>query len=66
MLLFVVLAKYMADVLAQETFNALAKLLNAINVFLVHLPIHSGAWMEGGDFLVDLVIPRNVCHQVLN
>src|SRR5437867_10830794 len=56
----------MTNVLAQETLNALAEFLHPINVFLLHSPIGPRLWSERRNFLVDLVIPGNVCDQVFD
>src|SRR5882724_882772 len=63
---FIVLAQNVADVLAKKALNALAEFLHPINVFLLHSPIGPSLWSERGNFLVDLVIPRNVCDQVFD
>jgi hypothetical protein len=59
-------AQHVADVLAQETFDALAELLRAIDVVLLPLPLGAFARLEGRAALVHLVVPRHVRHQVLD
>jgi hypothetical protein len=61
-----VLAKDVADVLAEKTFDALAKFLDAINIELGNLPLGVGARLEGGNFFVDVVVPGDVGDQILN
>src|SRR5437773_2681161 len=56
----------MTNVLAEETLNALAEFLNAVNVFLLHSPIRASFGLESRNLLVDLVIPRNICDQVFD
>src|SRR5438128_461987 len=60
LLLLLVIAQHVADVLAEETFNALAKLLNPIDVALIHLPFNVRARCEGRNPLVDFVIPGDI------
>src|SRR5690606_23762621 len=56
-----VLAQHMADVLAQEALDALAELLHAVDVGLMHGPASVGvvglARLEGLDALLDAVVP---------
>src|SRR5262245_8036089 len=61
--------QHVADVLAQEAFDALAELLHAIHILLTHagVPIRGpGERTEGRDPLVLLVVPGDVGHQVLD
>ena len=62
----VVLAEDVANVLAQETFDALAKFLDAINIVLGDLPVGAGLGLEGGDFFVDAVVPGDVGDEILD
>src|SRR5258708_6815520 len=64
--LLVVFAKNMTNVLAEKAFDALAKLLDAIDIQLRGFPFHSPAGLEGRDFVVDTVVPRNVGDKVFN
>jgi len=61
-----VIAENVADVLAEKTFDALAKFLDAIDVALVHFPFDIFSGLERGDFLVDLVIPGDVGDKVFD
>src|SRR5712692_10012116 len=63
--LLVVIAQYVANVLTKKALNALAKLLHAIDLALIHLPFHVWPGGERRDFLVDAVIPGNVGDEVL-
>jgi len=63
---FGVIAENVADVLAEKTFDALAKFLDAIDVALIHFPFDVFARLEGGDFLVDLVVPGDVGDEVFD
>src|SRR5882672_10435467 len=65
-LVFAVIAKNVANVLTEKTFNTFAKFLDAVNVALIHLPFNAGLRFEGWDFLVDLVIPRDVGDEILD
>jgi len=64
--LFVVLAKNMTNVLAEEAFDAFAKLLDAIDIQLRNFPFHSLAGLEGRDFAVDTIVPGNVGDKVFD
>src|SRR5258705_6218368 len=64
------LAQDVADVLAQETLDALPEFLHAVDVGLRHAP---GAirrvrrpWREGLDLLLHSKVPRHVRHQILD
>ena len=67
---FPMLAQHVADVLAQKTLDALAELLHAIDVRLLHAPGAVGrvglARPELLDGLLDSEIPGNVGHQIAN
>ena len=63
---FRVIAKDVADVLAEETFDALAKFLSAVNVVLGHFPLNVRGRRERGDFFVHRIIPGNVCDEILD
>src|ERR1700733_2131728 len=65
LLLLAVVAQDEADILAEEALNALAKLLYAIYVPLVHLPNGVRARLERRDLLIDSEIPGHVGDQVL-
>ena len=66
----VVLAKHVADVLAQEALDALAELLHAVDVALLHPPRTvrrvGGPRLESRDLLLDPEVPRDVRDQVLD
>src|SRR6266478_2719052 len=62
---FLVIAQHMADVLAKEAFNALAKLLHAIDFVLIHLPFDVRPRGKWRDCFVDAVIPRDVGNKIL-
>src|SRR5262249_21134824 len=63
--LLVMVAQHVADILAQEALDAFAEFLNAVNIFLIHLPV--GAWLgrEGRNLAIDAVVPGNVGDQIL-
>jgi hypothetical protein len=63
---FTVITENVADVLAEKTFDAFAKFLDAINVALIHFPFDAGLRFEGGDLFVDLVIPGNVGDEIFD
>jgi hypothetical protein len=65
-IVFGVIAENVADVLAEKTFDALAKFLNAIYVALVHFPFDIFSRLEGGDFAIDLVVPGDVGDEVFD
>ena len=51
---------HMADILAEETFDALVEFLDAVDVFLHHAVSSIGLsrfWCEGADAFVDFVVP---------
>jgi hypothetical protein len=56
----------MANVLAEKAFYAFAEFLHAIDVALIHLPVHTFARFECGNFPVYFVIPRDVGDQILD
>ena len=66
----VVVADDVADILAQEALNALAELLHAVNVLLVHGPgaisIVRLARLERLDGLLDAEVPADIRDQVAN
>src|SRR5579872_7001223 len=64
--LLIVVAQNVANVLAQETLDALPKFLNAIRIFLIKLPIRALLGLERRNLFVDLVIPGNVGHQIFD
>jgi len=64
--LFVVFAKNVTNVLAEEAFDAFAKLLDAIDIQLRNSPFHSLAGLEGRDFAVDTIVPGNVGDKVFD
>jgi len=66
LLLLVVLAKNVTNVLTEKAFDALAKLLDAIDVQLRDSPFHSLTGFEGRDFAVDTIVPGNVGNKVFN
>src|SRR5437588_9391549 len=66
----VMIAQHVADVLAEKTLDALAKFLNAIHFLLGHAPgaVRSvgRTRREGRNLFVDLVVPGNIRHQILD
>jgi hypothetical protein len=66
LLLLVVFAKDVAHILAEKAFDALAKLLDAVDIELGDFPLHSLAGFESRDFAVDTVIPGNVGDKVFD
>jgi hypothetical protein len=64
--LLAVVAQDVADILTKEAFNALTKLLHAIDVPLVHLPHDTSPWLERRDLPIDAEVPGNVSHQILD
>ncbi len=66
----VMVADDVADILAQEALNALAELLHAVDVLLVHGPgaisIVRLAGLERLDGLLDAEVPTDVRDQVTN
>ena len=64
----VMVAQYMADILAEKTFDALAEFLHAVNVLLRHAPGAVRrvrlARIEFLDLLFDPEIPRNIRRQI--
>src|SRR5256885_10191334 len=65
-IVFGVVTQNVANVLAEKTFDALAKFLNAVDVALVHFPFDVFSGLERGDFLVDLVVPGDVGDEILD
>src|SRR6266566_7410244 len=64
-----VVAQHVAHVLAEEALDALAELLHPVDVRLLHAPGAvglGGLRLKGRDALVDLVVPGDVGHQVLD
>src|SRR5271154_606291 len=66
LLLLVVVTQDVANILAKETFNALAKFLHAIHVPLVHLPLDARPRLERRDLLIDSEVPGDVSNQILD
>ena len=64
-IVFLVIAKDVANVLAKKTLDAFTKFLHAIDIALIHFPFDSRFWLESWDSFVDFVIPRNVRDEVL-
>src|SRR6185437_8548416 len=64
--LFVVLAKDVANILAKETFNTLAEFLHAVHIALIKLPRRASSRLECRNLFIDLVVPGNVGNQVFN
>jgi hypothetical protein len=62
--LLVMVAQDMANILTEKTFDTLAKLLDAIDVALVHLPFDVWARAEWRNLSVDLVVPGYVGYQI--
>src|SRR5262245_309531 len=69
LLVLVMLPEDVTHILTEETLDALAKLLDPIDVLLSHAPgTIRGIGRPGSerlDLLLDPVVPRNVGHQVL-
>lgn len=69
LIFLLVVTQHMADVLAQIALDALAKLLDAIDVRLFHAVLSIGVsrlGLERCDFSVLLEIPGNIGDQVLD
>src|SRR5947209_19110855 len=66
LLLLIVIPQDVADILAQETLDALAELLHTIDIPLIHLPLDCGVRLKRRDPLVHLVVPGDVRHEVLD
>src|SRR5579885_126849 len=66
LLLFVMIAQHVADILAQEAFNALAEFLYPVNFPLVHLPFRARLGLKRRNLLVHTVVPGDVRDQVLD
>src|SRR6266513_2127097 len=70
LLVLVMRAQDVADILAQEAFDAFPELLRPLDFELIHPPRSVRcvglAWLEFRDALADLVIPRHVRHEVLD
>src|SRR5262249_52733710 len=60
------IAEHVADVLAKKAFNAFAKFLDTVDVALIHFPFDILARLEGGDFLVDLVVRGDIGDEVFD
>src|SRR5438552_10546221 len=65
LLFLLMIAQYVADILAKKALNAFAKLLDAIDFALIHFPFDVGPRREWRDLLIDAVIPRDVGNQIL-
>ena len=66
LLLLAVVTQDVADILAKEALNALAKLLYAIHIPLVHLPLDARARLEGRNLPIDFEVPGDVGDQILD
>jgi hypothetical protein len=66
LLFLFMISQHVADILAKETLDALAKLLHPIDVALIHLPFSIWARREWRNLFIDLVVPGNICNEVLN
>ena len=68
LVVLVVFSQDVAHVLAEKTLDALAKLLHALDVGLLHAPCAIGrvgwAWLELLDRLLGPEIPRNIRDQI--
>ena len=64
------ITQHMTDILAQKALNTLTKFLYTIDIFLLHFPSSIFKIRRSRtkllDLLLNLVIPRNVCHKILN
>src|SRR5271170_4127015 len=65
-LLFVVIAQDVADILTEETLDALAKFLYTVDIALVHLPFNAGPRLKGRNLPIHGEVPGDVGHQILN
>src|SRR5437763_1712440 len=65
LLLLIVIAQHVTNVLAQKTFDALAKLLHAIDFTLIHLPFHVWLGCERRNLFVNAIVPRNIGNEIL-
>src|SRR5439155_141343 len=63
--LLVVIAQHVANVLAQEALDALAKFLDAIHLALIHLPLNIWSRREGRNLFVNAIVPRNIGNKIL-
>src|ERR1700729_713196 len=61
-----VVPQNVAHILAKEAFNALTKLLYAIHIPLIHLPLDAGTWLKRWNLLIHSEIPGDVGHQILD
>ena len=65
-----VLAQHVADVLAEKAFNALAELLDPLDVHLGHAPRAVGGIgrprLKAPDALLGAEVPRDVGHEILD
>src|ERR1700757_4202885 len=64
--LFAVVAKDVADVLAEEALDALVEFLHTVDVALVHLPLDAGPGLERRDLPVHSVVPRDIGDEILD
>ncbi len=64
------IAQHVANVLAQETLDALAKFLDPFDILLLHVPAAVGvvgfARFERLDFFLDAIIPGDVGDQIFD
>src|SRR2546422_234423 len=67
--MLVMIAQNMADILAEVALDTFAEFLNAIDILLSHAPGSVGGVgctrFEGLDLFLDLKIPGNIGHQIL-
>src|SRR6185436_13648284 len=66
LLLLIMIPKHVADVLTEEALDTLPKLLHPDDIVLVHLPLRARSRRERRNSLVDLVVPGDISHQILN
>src|SRR5579875_865048 len=65
-ILAIVIPQHVADVLAEEALDALAELLDALDVLLHEGPVGIRLRGKRRDLLVHLVVPRDVRDQILD
>ena len=68
--MLVMISQDMTDVLAEKALNALAKFLDAFNIFLIHVPrtifVVGFAGLELFDLLLDPIVPRDIRDEVFH
>src|SRR5262249_15279596 len=64
--LAIVITQNVANVLAEEALDTLAKFLDGLDIFLVDDPLRIRLRGKRHDSFVDLEVPGDICHQVLD